>query len=90
MDINIFKILAKRYFERLIKNQITVDELIRLLCFFEKNMRMKLMFRFGSDSTVLYSIKDIETDLINSTKSNKDLLLELIKFGVEENQIEVM
>lgn len=48
-----------------------------------------VMYRFD-DVNILYSVNDIVKDIHHGTKRNKELLIELICLGIENNSIEIL
>jgi len=87
MKKNTFALLAKTYLRNYVRNEFSAEELIGLLRLSEKNLKEHAMFRFGKDSTILYTINEIEKDLLYSTKENKEFLQEQIKHACEVNEI---
>lgn len=84
-----FELLAKTYFRNYARNEFSADELVGLLRLSQQRLKEPAMFRFGKDSTILYTVNDIEKDLMYSTQNNKDLLKELIKHACKKNEIQI-
>ena len=84
-----FALLAKTYLRNYARNEFSAEELIGLLRLSEKNLKEHAMFRFGKDSTILYTINEIEKDLLYSTQTNREWVQEQIKHACEVNEIEI-
>ena len=82
-----FALLAKTYLRNYARNEFSAEELIGLLRLSEKNLKEHAMFRFGKDSTILYTINEIEKDLLYSTQTNREWVQEQIKHACEVNEI---
>lgn len=54
----------------------------------ELNPKTSVMYRFN-DSTILYTYNEIVADLMYNN-GNRELLLELIAAGIENNKIEIL
>ena len=87
MKKNTFALLAKTYLRNYSRNEFSAEELIGLLRLSEKNLKEHAMFRFGKDSTILYTINEIEKDLLYSTQTNRECVQEQIKHACEVNEI---
>ena len=82
-----FELLAKTYLRNFARNEFTADELVGLLRLSEQRLSKPTMFRFGKDNTILYTVNEIEQDLMYSTQTNRDLLKESIEYACEKNEI---
>ena len=82
-----FELLAKTYLRNFARNEFTADELVGLLRLSEQRLSKPAMFRFGKDSTILYTVNEIEQDLMYSTQTNRDLLKESIEYACNKNEI---
>jgi len=86
-----FALLTKSYIHNFNRNEFTADELVGMLRLSEQLLKEEtpVMFRFGKDSTILYSVNDIEKDLLYSTQTNREWVQEQIKHACEVNEIEI-
>lgn len=87
MNKDTFTLLGKSYVGKYAENKFSSEELIGLLRLMEGGLKKIPMFRFGEGSTILYTINELEKDLLYSTKEAKQFLEEQIKDAYNVGEI---
>jgi hypothetical protein len=85
------KVLHNHLFSEFANKRMTKEFLVNTLNESAKTLNTKngISYRFNK-SPLTYNLNEIETDLLKSTKENRELLVESISAGVENNQIEII